>query len=366
MIKEFDPKDFQIGKNYVIEASAGTGKTHNIVNIVKSLIQGGISLDKLLIVTYTDKAAGELKNRIREELNKSGLSVDIDNSSIGTIHSFCKNIIKEYCISSGKPSDLSLIDEGEVSDFIKRYIRSGAVYNELCQIKLHYIDEAIESGLLKTFTALIESYYLNSNWEEEPAIATLDSKLCDKIDDWKAKIIGKNAYDFYPELKTDLDVLKNSSNSDLNNLYNVISEKLKNENSLDWKCSSRGRKNEMTADELAARDRLVDAKKQYAVLNIGIDLFPFEHIKDLYRKWQQEKEKNNKQTFNDMLRAVREEVMSGNPLLDAIRAKYTYAIIDEFQDTNQKQWDIFKKAFMCDDHNIIVVGDPKQSIYSFH
>ena len=91
MIKEFDPKAFQIGKNYVIEASAGTGKTHNIVGIVKSLIQGGISLDKLLIVTYTDKAAGELKNRIREEMNKSGVSVDVDNSSIGTIHSFCKN-----------------------------------------------------------------------------------------------------------------------------------------------------------------------------------------------------------------------------------------------------------------------------------
>ena len=99
----FSLNNFKYGENYAIEASAGTGKTYNITEIVKKLIaEHSLGLDKILIVTYTEKAAGELKNRIREILTKpveeySGKSIqeyfpnvntDIDNASIGTIHSF--------------------------------------------------------------------------------------------------------------------------------------------------------------------------------------------------------------------------------------------------------------------------------------
>ena len=90
------------------------------------------------------------------------------------------------------------------------------------------------------------------------------------------------------------------------------------------------------------------------------------YLKPLYKGWQLEKEKNRVQSFDDMIRNVREAIMKDNRLKDKLKEKYTYAIIDEFQDTNQKQFDIFKAIFMEDDnHHIIVVGDPKQSIYSF-
>ena len=92
-----------------------------------------------------------------------------------------------------------------------------------------------------------------------------------------------------------------------------------------------------------------------------------EQFKNLYIAWQAEKEKNKMQTYDDMLRSVREAVCVPNSSLKKqLQKKYTFAIIDEFQDTNQKQWDTFKAVFMEDaDHTIIVVGDPKQSIYSF-
>ena len=67
-----------------IEASAGTGKTHNITGIVEKLINSNIPLEKILIVTYTEKAVGELRNRIREQCPDQ----DVDNANIFTIHSF--------------------------------------------------------------------------------------------------------------------------------------------------------------------------------------------------------------------------------------------------------------------------------------
>ena len=85
----------------------------------------------------------------------------------------------------------------------------------------------------------------------------------------------------------------------------------------------------------------------------------------MYREWEKEKHAKKIQSFNDMIRNVRNAVMVENsPLVRALRQKFRYAIIDEFQDTNALQWDIFKKIFVeADDgqHHILVVGDPKQS-----
>lgn len=99
-IEKFDPR-----KNLFIEASAGTGKTYTIQQIVAKLVSEGCPLKKILIVTYTEKAAGELKDRIRkkmeEVLDKDGTERStiekferalrsIDNAAIFTIHSFCQ------------------------------------------------------------------------------------------------------------------------------------------------------------------------------------------------------------------------------------------------------------------------------------
>ena len=66
-MEKFDVKDFNPNLNYVIEASAGTGKTFNVIQIVDKLVNTyNEDLNQILIVTYTDKAAGELKDRIRK------------------------------------------------------------------------------------------------------------------------------------------------------------------------------------------------------------------------------------------------------------------------------------------------------------
>ena len=104
-MEKFDINNFDPNINYVIEASAGTGKTYNVIQIVDKLVNTyNEKLNEILIVTYTDKAAGELKDRIRSKIK----GADIDNAPIYTIHSFCQNAIKEFGVSANLPFNLNI------------------------------------------------------------------------------------------------------------------------------------------------------------------------------------------------------------------------------------------------------------------
>ena len=75
MLKNFDINEFHLGNNLYVDASAGTGKTYTIQQLVAKLVRGegnhaGIPLSKILIVTYTDKATGELRDRIRQKMEE--------------------------------------------------------------------------------------------------------------------------------------------------------------------------------------------------------------------------------------------------------------------------------------------------------
>ena len=122
-MNDFDIKEFKLNTNYIIEASAGTGKTYNIVEIVAKLIENKINLNKILIVTYTDKATSELRNRIKDKLIDINSKESINNAEIYTIHSFCKTIIDEYPISGNFNVNTILIDDTKIEEFADNYIR---------------------------------------------------------------------------------------------------------------------------------------------------------------------------------------------------------------------------------------------------
>ena len=276
MPKQFDIKEFEPYKNYVIDASAGTGKTYNIIEIVKKLVLENIcKLNEILIVTFTDKAAGELKDRIRKGLGE----LYTEDSYIYTIHSFCDNVIKEFGVSSNLPLNMTLVSDENLYNFINEYIRNDDITTDiLTAFKLKEFDcKYLAKGLVNG----INKYYLNKDNEEDETIISM--------------------------------------------------EKIKSED--------------------------VDFDRLYITTK---------YLKDAYISYLNYKKENNYKTFDDMIRQVRESIIDDKcDLKDKLRKKYKYAIIDEFQDTNQLQFDIFSNIFLCENHNIIVVGDPKQSIYSF-
>ena len=293
---QFKIENFKENINYVIEASAGTGKTYNIIEIVKKLLQGkNIKLNDILIVTYTEKAAGELRDRIRKELPEE----DVDNVPIFTIHSFCQSVIKEFGISSNLPLNLSLVGNDELNEFADKFIRDCSLIDDIAECLKQGIEINIDT-LKNKLVDGVDKYYLDSNYNEDSEI-----------------IVIKDSNEFLDEINKLKNKKANKSNND-------------------------------------------KIKKSM------IHFLSCKYLKQLYIAWQKEKELNKKESYNDMIRSVREAILDNKCLLKSkLQEKYKYAIIDEFQDTNQLQFDIFSNIFLCENHNIIVVGDPKQSIYSF-
>ena len=361
--KVFNIQDFHSNQNYVIEASAGTGKTYSIVLMVQKLLKENkdLSLDQILIVTYTDKAAGELKDRIRSVIK----GVNTDNAPISTFHSFCKNTIEEFPFAVNKPSILSLVDETKLLEFARDYIRKGAILDDITIYNDYLVHvekkEFNEQSFIDVLVNSCIKYYLKKDGSEDSSIITL---------------LGHNAFDFIAaksfddvlnidhEIKANFEILAASSNpktqefvGELKANYQTFSfngKKFQKSNS--WPDNTA----EIEAFEFFKflRNRLKKQDPKDSIVSKYLPAF--------YMAWQKEKEKNNYQTFDDMINSVREAVLEKNSLLlERLRNKYRYAIIDEFQDTNQKQFDIFSKVFLSEEHNIIVVGDPKQSIYSF-
>src|SRR5438876_7636532 len=97
-----------LDRNIVIEASAGTGKTYTLVQtILQALFQKNLPMDTLVALTFTKKAAGEMKERIAAELQKvdspqarEALEM-IDRAAIGTIHSYCFSLLKRFPLAAG-------------------------------------------------------------------------------------------------------------------------------------------------------------------------------------------------------------------------------------------------------------------------
>ena len=120
---------------YLVEAGAGTGKTTLLVSRILNLIRSGrATLPQIVAITFTEKAAEELKTRIKKQLQlqldteKStpvlqrirGAYLDIEKSNINTIHGFCASILKQYAIEAGLSPEFSVADPGAFHKFIQQ------------------------------------------------------------------------------------------------------------------------------------------------------------------------------------------------------------------------------------------------------
>lgn len=289
-------------KDAIIEASAGTGKTYTLQSIVlKLLLEKTIdSVKNLLLVTYTEKAAGELKDKIRTVLEEAGcLPSDFDEVTICTIHSFCRSLLTEYAFENRVP-----------------------MQTEVCGSDADMIHQAV-------LKALHSEEYRNQQGSDFVELMTE---------------AGLTADDLVAEIQ------KNFKSTD------PMPESVE---------KGRGKKKVPVRDCKAI---LVNALRPIA-----------------QRLFHEIKESTSVMTFDDLVeracKVVEDEAeveKSGkkSALLEAIRRKYRVALVDEFQDTDSKQWEIFKSIFS---HNVnkiddgpnpkqgalLVVGDPKQAIYSF-
>ncbi len=399
----------------LIEASAGTGKTFTITALyVRLVLEAGYRVDRLLVVTFTNAATAELRERIRSRLVEvlqvfeQGKSSDLfyqglldqsedhacaqrrlrlailgfDQAAIFTIHGFYQRVLSDHAFECGMPFESELVSEQTdllqeiTADFWRCQVQdlSPGLVDFLLAEKV--TPESLRSSVQKG----IGRPYLEVRGEEMPADLALQESLFQQTFDrvsaaWMQARV---------EIK---DLLQ--SNSGLNgNRYRKSS--LANwcqqmDDYLDSAPSAPFDKFiKFTTSELAASVKkggsppehpFFDSCEVLAALWGGLSSCYAQALvalkKNLLLYCNQElpvrKARAHIQSFDDLLldldRALSGE--HGAELIEAIRQRYSAVLIDEFQDTDPVQYRIFSTITRGSGMPVFLVGDPKQAIYSF-
>ncbi len=392
----------EFSKNIIVEAGAGTGKTTLLVSRLAVLLlkNNEIDITQIVALTFTEKAAAEMKIRLAQELQniifilstKSDMKNEIisilmdkfsqkpediidrakkslemlDRAQISTIHSFCSYILKNYSLQSGI-SPISEIDDGSLKNFefdkswnkflnielTENSTNSKQWINVLKQIDLKEIKKT--ARLLST--SKLEDYNPSSHIEFIEKLCKTKSKKAEEIvsryeDKAKGKVIEK--------LKNAKEVLDGIQ--DDGNLETISKNPIKSIEKQDYN---------------DARDIInfainINQKNQKLIKDI------FELIKPLCDKFKVEILQKELLSFDDLLIKARNLIKQNRQVRTELKEKFKAILIDEFQDTDPIQGELL--MFLAEQKNnfathcektklengkLFIVGDPKQSIYRF-
>lgn len=382
-----------------IEASAGTGKTYTIEHMVISLIEKGfITLDQLLLVTYTDKAAGELKSRIlkalkegdRTNANVQKAIESIDSAAIHTFHAFCQKTMADHAYDANSAFALELVESNSIDEIVEKSCRDvwskEKEFTDLLEygVEISTIVDYIKNFLSKynenSVDYIAPEFFASGEGMSIAGYEIDVLKNFAKEPDVKYTAIYKDSQHRLEQIKKDLSPFKDeafdgkkahcvnefldSANID-GSLYNGTYFK----DSYFTKFKNAHPEVAASIDDFLALKECQNIINAHKKLKYQFYLYPFAIKKSLeiYKQWQALKKARKQQTFDDMISNVYTEIAEKeySELADTLRRKYKMAIIDEFQDTNYLQWSIFRGIFLNKNHHLFVVGDPKQSIYSF-
>lgn len=413
-----DIHQIDLGHHGLIEASAGTGKTYTIENLVVRLLreEEDVELENILIVTFTEKAASELKVRIREKLEgtlndpgldpatlkKLRLCVDeFDRAAIHTIHGFCQSVLRDFAFENSAPLESEVIQDGPLYEtLLKEQMRRRwpEIYGEDLQeiLELSQFDEKRDE-FLKAVISLAKSLNERAGDRLLPDLGGRDFKgIKEEIASaWmsvrsliepgfsdrygqlnfnasaKKNILGKIVvpveahFDAGKEKTFDLRAfselmaqIQDAGSSGRKGLDCLIPEK--------W---NKGGGNLHVCPELdAVRQALEEVGRRLKDLHYCLTV---DAVHRLQADVTLTKQAHGWISYSDMLSLVEKALYAEDAadLLNRIRDRFKAAFIDEFQDTDPIQWRIFKKIFIDSPdesgNRLFVIGDPKQAIYSF-
>jgi len=402
---------------HLIEASAGTGKTYAITGLfLRLLIEGNLGAPEMLVVTFTEAATAELKDRIRARLRQAarafaeGGSEDLflnelvrrqddrergaaaigealrafDLAAISTIHGFCLRMLRENAFESGSLFDSELLpDQGSltrevVEDFWRTRV-AGASAPFVSYLLRH---GTTPNKLLSLLGTRVTQPHLTILPDREiPDSAREESEYLDCF---------REVRDAWPEARAEVERILSACEG-LNRtryrkgaipLWLSRMDEHMERGDPDGSLFAEFRK--FTTRELegsmkrgfappahsffALCQRLGDAQMALEELFrrrlVGLKAELFRHVR---RELTRRKEERNVMSFDDLLVRLHQalEARGGAALARAIRGRLKAALIDEFQDTDPVQYAIFKKVFGTGEGPLFLIGDPKQAIYGF-
>jgi exodeoxyribonuclease V beta subunit len=407
--------DIKINGFNLIEASAGTGKTWTIAALyIRLLLEAELKPEEVLVVTYTKAATSELKERIRQRivttldmfhscrqpvdeiekyLTESYLNIDkacqlltralfsFDNSAIFTIHGFCQRALSDSAFESGSLFDTEMISDQTslvqeaADDFWRKTVLKGSEHF-VAQI---VADRYTPANLLKPF----KGHYQNHNLKIIPPATITDFESAASE---RNKLFRQVATIWFEEQDQITELLLNSG---LNKNSYKPSQVLKASKEIGiW---LRGLPSDypdklalFTTETLSSRTNKGCRTPHHRFFDVCQKLLTaFQECDDAFRNalfnmqhalhdWLKtelplRKRKANIRCYDDLLNDLQQALCgeNGDRLAEHLRRRYKAALIDEFQDTDPLQWQIFRNLANSADYPVFLIGDPKQAIYSF-
>ena len=396
-------------RDAIVEASAGTGKTFALESIVVKLIrEKGYDAKEILLVTFTEKAAAELKNRVRKTLEAEGrLPADFDEMTICTIHSFCRRILSEFAFENGVPMQCEFGgDGGSLARLAVLNALKSDDFKAECPDGLFAALREADVKSVADLVSDVEKRIGNTTpdeWRDEldaavgnagPAVRKAHAALValgvGNVGEYVMRMSGAKP-NFYEWLAGAFDSLadpdgdafkdwlaKFSGNWTTNNKIKawdgVSFEKNEEIFHVDAAKFLQGPIEDLVA-ALGKRSK-VAVKKQQRQLAVKL-------LERAIPRFEELKKSAALLSFDDMVTRAAEVVRkkTGTPaeedtkrrFFQAVREQWRVALVDEFQDTDGNQWDIFRTLFSAAENKVeggkpgflIVVGDPKQAIYGW-
>jgi exodeoxyribonuclease V beta subunit len=420
----FIAETFPLTGRRLIEASAGTGKTYNIANLYLRLLLGDenrapLTVDQILVVTFTRAATSELRGRIRAKIeealqeyrkNDDGAQaarllnaalVCMDEAAIFTIHGFAVRVIQTFLFETGALADVELTE----GDNAKKSLLMADVWRQL-QMNDEPEVQAFFAALGFKQRDDFEKYYASSAaqavirpafviHEPLPPLAAVVPQLnqyvkaiCEPVLQerkqlnarWLDCIAGISEKQLTADIKDIFDNPipgKEKSNTSVGTLFKKITE---------W--FSVGTNDlKMPGGDIATRIDIFLTKPHTTPLaetirdillhaqscSVSEDVIKQNGSRALLLQWLQTALSVidlSAMQLDDVVRLINNKLQAGDvsatALRQAITASYPVCMVDEFQDTDPEQFAMFNNLYAhVDQAGFFMIGDPKQSIYAF-
>jgi ATP-dependent helicase/nuclease subunit A len=394
----------------VIEAAAGTGKTTALVNRIVSVVGSGrAELARIVAVTFTEKAAGELKLRLRGEIERArhapGLTREVsarldealrqlEEARIGTIHSFCADLLRERPVEAQVDPRFEVAPEeisGEMFDaaFDRWFEKVLENPGEGMRRLLRRRDLSARSGpraiARRAAQELLNWRDFDTPWRRSPLdrdieidaiVAEVEAlgKLAElgEDNDWLAKGLDAIARPVHEATR-----LESVRGRDYDALEAVLVS-LSTGRRWEWKGYGGGFGDVDRGEVFRRRDELHERLRKFRN-DAGANLAPIlrEELWPLVAIYEDVKRRAGRLDFLDLLLVARNLVRDNSAVRAELQNRFTHIFVDEFQDTDPLQAEILLLLSSADPAEsnwmqvrprpgkLFIVGDPKQSIYRF-
>ena len=367
----------------IISAGAGSGKTYRLTQEMVALLKSGVRADGIIATTFTKKAAAELQERVRIKLLEEGLTDeanDLANALIGTVHGLGVKLLKRFSFEAGVSPDVDIIADEDQQLLFNNSLATVLTHERITMME----DCSDRLGLNK------REYY---DWRREVKrltdIARANDFSVERLEHSKRRSIEsfgeqlgerskQSGEEFNKQLKQELEeaISRVEQNEDGTAVTEKAVRELKNMGTRlrlkgylywhEWAKIGKLKIGAKSRDDIADLTELARKHNHHPDFHQDIENF-ISNIFDIAIAALEEYDEYKKQRglidYIDMEIHVK-RLLDQSAVREILEEELDLLMVDEFQDTNPIQLEIFLKLSQIAKHSVWV-GDPKQSIYGF-